>query len=146
MAIRWQPSTDGDNAGATGETPNLLPPTAETQIRNAKPGEKTRKIFDGSGPYLEVSPTGSRWWRFKYRIDGKEKCVSLGVYPEITLKRARERCMEARRLVAEGIDPSAQRKAAKATVQDTFEALAREYFDVNVVAPCRWVPLVARPR
>lgn len=103
----------------------------ETQIRNAKPGEKTRKIFDGSGLYLEVSPNGSRWWRLKYRIDGVEKRVSLGVYPEITLKRARERCLEARRLIAEGIDPSAQRKAAKAAVQDTFEALAREYFDVK---------------
>jgi integrase len=53
------------------------------------------------------------------------------MYPEITLKRARERCMEARRLVAEGVDPSAQRKAAKAAVHDTFEALAREFFDVK---------------
>jgi hypothetical protein len=67
-------------------------------------------------------------WRFKYRIDGVEKRVSPGVYPDITLKRARERCQDARRLIAERIDPSAQRKAEKAAVQDTFEALAREYF------------------
>src|SRR6186713_674836 len=103
----------------------------EAQVRNAKPGEKPRKIFDGGGLYLEVAPNGSRWWRLKYRIDGVEKRLSLGVYPDITLKRARERCQDARRLIAEGVDPSAQRKAAKAAVQDTFEALAREFFDVR---------------
>lgn len=103
----------------------------EAEVRNALPGEKPRKIFDGGGLYLEVAPNGSRWWRLKYRIDGVEKRLSLGVYPDITLKRARERRQEARRLIAEGIDPSAQRKAAKAAVQDTFEALAREYFDVK---------------
>jgi integrase len=103
----------------------------ETQIRNAKPGEKPRKIFDGGGLYLEVAPNGSRWWRLKYRIHGVEKRLSLGVYPDITLKRARERCQDARRLIAEGIDPSAQRKAEKAAAVDTFEALAREYFDVK---------------
>jgi integrase len=103
----------------------------EAQVRNAQPGEKPRKIFDGGGLYLEVAPNGSRWWRLKYRIDGVEKRLSLGVYPDITLKRARERCQDARRLIAEGIDPSAQRKAAKAAVQDTFEALAREYFGVK---------------
>lgn len=103
----------------------------EAEVRNAQPSEKSRKIFDGGGLYLEVAPNGSRWWRLKYRIDGVEKRLSLGVYPDITLKRARERRQEARRLIAEGIDPSAQRKAEKAAVQDTFEALAREYFDVK---------------
>jgi hypothetical protein len=103
----------------------------EAEVRNALPGEKSRKIFDGGGLYLEVAPNGSRWWRLKYRIDGVEKRLSLGGYPDITLKRARERRQEARRLIAEGIDPSAQRKAEKAAVQDTFEALAREYFDVK---------------
>jgi integrase len=103
----------------------------EAQVRNAQSGEKPRKIFDGGGLYLEVAPNGSRWWRLKYRIDGVEKRLSLGVYPDITLKRARERRQDARRLIAEGIDPSAQRKAAKAAVQDTFEALAREFFDVR---------------
>jgi integrase len=103
----------------------------EAQVRNTKPAEKPRKLFDAGGLYLELRPNGARYWRFKYYINGVEKRVSLGVYPVITLKRARERCLDARRLVAEGIDPSAQRKAEKAAVQDTFEALARECFDVK---------------
>jgi hypothetical protein len=67
----------------------------------------------------------------KYRINGVEKRLSLGVYPDIPLKRARERCQEARRLIAEGVDPSADRKAQKATAEDTFESIAREYFEMK---------------
>lgn len=103
----------------------------EAQVRNAKPGDRPRKVFDGGGLYLELHPSGSRWWRLKYRINGVEKRLSLGVYPDITLKRARERCQEARRLIAEGLDPSAERKAQKAATEDTFEALAREYFEMK---------------
>src|SRR6185312_17363859 len=101
----------------------------EAEIRNAKPAERARKLFDGGGLYLEVRPNGARWWRLKYRIDGIEKRLSLGVYPDVTLKRARERRHEARQLIADGIDPSAERKAQKAAIEDTFEAIAREYFE-----------------
>jgi hypothetical protein len=61
------------------------------QIEHAKPQPKPYKLFDGKGLYLEVAPTGARWWRFKYRIAGKEKRISLGVYPDVGLKDAREK-------------------------------------------------------
>ena len=58
-------------------------PLTDTAIRNARPGEKSVRLFDGGGLYLEVSPTGGKWWRLKYRFDGKEKRLSLGVYPDV---------------------------------------------------------------
>ncbi len=64
--------------------------------------------------YLEVTPAGGRWWRLKYRYAGKEKLLSLGVYPEVRLADARERREEARKLLADGIDPSAHRQALRA--------------------------------
>src|SRR5205807_10170071 len=88
-------------------------PLTDTAIRNAKPGEKPARLFDGSGLYLEVSPTGGRWWRLKYRFDGKEKRLSLGVYPDVSLKDARDRRDASRKLLADGIDPSENRKAMK---------------------------------
>jgi len=103
----------------------------ETQIRAAKPGEKPYKLFDERGLFLLVSPDGGRWWRFKYRLEGREKGLSLGIYPDVPLKRARERRDEARRLVADGIDPSSRRKAQKAALADTFEAVAREWLDMK---------------
>lgn len=107
-------------------TPNM--PLTDTTIRNIKPGTKDAKLFDGGGLFLLVKPTGARWWRLKYRYGGKEKLLSLGVYPTISLKEARERRDEAKRQIAHGIDPSAQRQAAKAELADTFEAVAREWF------------------
>ena len=88
-------------------------PLTDTAIRKAMPGPKTRKLSDGKGLYLELSPAGGRWWRLKYRIAGVEKRISLGTYPETSLKAAREKMEEARALVAQGIDPSQARKAAK---------------------------------
>lgn len=109
----------------------------DIKIRNAKPGvkpdgtltDKRYKLTDSKGLQLEVSPQGGKWWRFKYRIDGKEKRLSLGVYPDITLKEARERRDEFRKLVAKGIDPSDLRKAEKAsqTGAESFESIAREW-------------------
>ena len=91
-------------------------PLTDTAIRNAKPAEKPLRLFDGGGLYLEVAPTsGGKWWRFKYRFEGKEKRLSLGVYPDVDLKTARERRDEARRQVANKVDPSQKRKAEKAT-------------------------------
>lgn len=107
-------------------------PLTDATIRNAKPGEKPIKLFDERGLYLEVSPTGGKWWRLKYRFDGKEKRLSLGVYPDVSLRDARERRDATRKLLADGIDPSENRKAMKAAQADraanSFEVVAREWF------------------
>jgi integrase len=107
-------------------------PLTDTAIRNAKPGEKAIKLFDERGLYLEVSPAGGKWWRLKYRFDGKEKRLSLGVYPDVSLKDARERRDAARKLLADGIDPSENRKAQKSARADraanSFEVVAREWY------------------
>ena len=103
------------------------------QIRNAKPKAKTHKLFDGNGLYLEISPNGGKWWRLKYRYDGKEKRLSLGVYPEVSLKQARQNRDHCRKQLAEGIDPSQHRKATKAArkqaTANSFEVIAREWFE-----------------
>ena len=107
-------------------------PLTDTTIRNAKPGDKPIKKYDAGGLYLEVSPKGGKWWRLKYRFDGKEKRLSLGTYPDVGLKAARASRDEARKLLADGVDPGALRKATKAAdsavVNDTFEAVAREWY------------------
>ena len=103
----------------------------DTAIRNSKAGERPIKLFDGEGLYLLVNPSGSRGWRFKYYFNGREKLLSLGPYPEITLKVARDRRLEARRLVEMGTDPSVQRQAERAAQSDTFELLAREWLEVQ---------------
>jgi hypothetical protein len=82
--------------------------------------------------YLEVAPSGGKWWRLKYRFGGKEKRISLGVYPDVSLKEARQRRAQARQLLAREIDPSEYRKAQKAArgerSANSFEAVAREWF------------------
>jgi len=104
----------------------------DAAIRKAKPTSKAQRMFDGGGLYLELSPAGGRWWRLKYRHDGKEKRLSLGVYPDVTLSGARLRRDEARKLLATGIDPSAHRKAAKSMrverTANSYEVVAREWF------------------
>jgi integrase len=104
----------------------------DTAIKNAKPGDKAARLFDGGGLYLEVSPAGGKWWRLKYRYSGKEKRLSLGVYPDVSLKDARQRRDDARKLLANDIDPSVNRKAIKATKSDmaanSFEVVGREWF------------------
>ena len=107
-------------------------PLSNTAIRNAKSGEKAKKMFDGRGLYLELAPSGGKWWRLKYRFDDKEKRLSLGTYPDVSLKDARERCDEARRLLANKIDPGELRKAEKAARAErntnSFEAIACEWY------------------
>ena len=93
----------------------------DLSVRNAKAGAKTQRLFDGGGLYLELSPSGGKWWRLKYRHEGKEKRLSLGTYPAIGLKEARERRDEARRQLAAGVDPSQARQAEKAARQAEAE-------------------------
>ena len=83
----------------------------DTAVRLKKAGTKPEKLFDERGLYLLVAPSGGKWWRLKYRFAGKEKLLSLGIYPDTTLSKAREKRDEARRLIADGIDPSVQRQA-----------------------------------
>ena len=124
--------------GATGNQLNCVAPTfpfmplTNTEIRNADSGAKALRLFDERGLYLEISPAGGKWWRFKYRFRGKEKRLSLGVYPDVSLKEARDRRDESRKLLTNGIDPSENRKAQKAARVDlassSFEVVTREWF------------------
>lgn len=100
---------------------------------NAKPKEKPYKLSDERGMYLEVMPNGSKYWRLKYRIGGKEKRLALGVFPEVSLAAAREKRDTARKQLSEGGDPSAAKqeakRAAKIAAANSFEAIAREWLD-----------------
>lgn len=106
-------------------------PLTDAAIRAARPREKPYKLFDGRGLYLIVRPNGARWWRFKYRVDGREKLLALGRYPEVALRDARQRCDDARRQVANSIDPGARRKAEKIARAESFEAVAREWLELQ---------------
>jgi integrase len=103
----------------------------DTACKNAKPREKAYRLADEKGLYLEVMPNGSKYFRMKYRYDGKEKRLAFGVYPETGLKDARDKREEARKQLAQGFDPGETRKAmkaAKTAETDTFEVVAREWF------------------
>lgn len=110
--------------------PKRIVPLTDTKILKTKPEQKQKALFDGGGLFLLVTPTGGKLWRFKYRFDGKEKLLSLGSYPEISLKEARKRRDENREQLAHKIDPGAVRKAqkqAKVEETETFEVIAREW-------------------
>jgi len=98
-------------------------------VKKVKPVEKVTRLWDEKGLYLEVTPSGGKWWRLKFRIEGKEKRLSLGTYPEVGLREAREKRDKLREEIRNGIDPGQSRKAAKvAEVEDGFEAVAREWW------------------
>ena len=105
----------------------------DTNIRRVKAGPKPKKMYDGDGLYLIVNPTGSRLWRMKYRYGGKEKSLSFGKYPEISLKRARELRLEAKNLLSDGIDPSfvkqQRRLSAFLEAENSFKSVATEFLD-----------------
>jgi integrase len=107
-------------------------PLSDITIKKAKPSTKAIKLSDEKGLFLLVSPTGGKWWRLKYRYDGKEKLLSMGTYPEVSLKDARQRRDDARKLLANGIDPGENRKIQKAAKSEksanSFEIVAREWF------------------
>ena len=98
-------------------------------IKAAIPRDKPYKVFDEHGLYLLVRPGGHRWWRLKYRFDGKEKLLSFGVYPEISLREARDKRDDARKLLRNQVDPGAKQRAEKSAAGDSFQAIAREWFE-----------------
>ena len=105
---------------------------SELKVRNAKAKEKFYKMTDGDGLYLLIAETGRKLWRFRYRFEGKEKLLALGKYPEISLLDARRRRDDARKLLANGVDPGAVRKAQKQSkIEDTetVEVIAREWHE-----------------
>jgi integrase len=110
----------------------LIKPLTDIKIRNAKPGNKLKTLFDGGGLYLAIMPGGSRLWRMKYRHDGKAGLLSFGKYPDVSLEQARSYRDEARKLLANGVNPSqakrAQKAASKMQAANSFEVIAREWF------------------
>ena len=109
-------------------------PLTDPKIRNAKAKDKSYRLTDSGGMYLEVMPNGSKYWRWKYRFDGKEKRLALGVYPEVTLAAARLKRDTQRKLLKEqGSDPLQARRedkiASKIRAGNTFEAVARLWWD-----------------
>ncbi len=106
---------------------------SDAKVRNAKPGPKPYKIADGEGLFLQVMPSGSKYWRLRYFLAGKEKLLALGVYPHISLADARERRLQAQKQLAHGKDPAAIKRSAKRATTlkqaNTFEAVAREWLE-----------------
>jgi len=107
---------------------------SDTAIRNTKPADKPIRLSDGGGMYLEVSPAGGKLWRMQYRFDGKRKMLAFGKYPAVSLADARARREDAKKLLANGQDPGAvkqaQKAARKVAMANSFEAAAREWFEV----------------
>lgn len=105
----------------------------DIKVRTAKPTDKQYKLTDGNGMHLLVHPNGSRYWRLQYRYGGKQKMLALGVYPDVSLADARARRDEARKLLANGIDPGDKKKNDKVEQEEarTFEQLAIEWHATN---------------
>lgn len=123
--------------------PRKATPLTDSAIKVAKPKDSPYKLTDGQGLYLEVTPNGSKLWRLKYRIDGKEKRLALGAYPAVPLQQARQKRADARELLAQGVDPGAEKRAAKQAQRAdgvTFETLARDWYAYR--AP-RWADSTA---
>ncbi|WP_312327955.1 integrase arm-type DNA-binding domain-containing protein [Stenotrophomonas sp.] len=114
-------------------------PLTDVAIRRAKPSDKPQKLADGGGLYLMITTAGAKSWRWKYRVAGKEKLLTLGLYPDVTLASAREARDDARRLLRSGVDPGLQRKAVASSPAgipvDSFESITREWLRGR-----QWVP------
>ncbi|MDD2499599.1 MAG: integrase arm-type DNA-binding domain-containing protein [Geobacter sp.] len=111
--------------------PKRVLPLSDLKINRAKPQEKEYCLFDGGGLYLAVTPSGGKLWRIKYRFEGKNKLLHLGAYPVITLAEARQKLLDAKRIIASGVDPGAVKKAQKQSrlesAANSFEVIAREW-------------------
>lgn len=116
--------------------PKRIMPLSDIQVKNAKPKDKDYKLSDGYGLHLLVTPTGGKLWRFQYRYADKQKLLSFGSYPSITLADARQRREDARKLLANGVDPSEIKKAQKAAVissnEKSLEVVARAWHSGKV--------------
>lgn len=114
---------------------------SDKKIRAVKPRKKDYKLFDGNGLFLLVSKSGGKWWRVKYRFGGKERKLSVGAYPDVSLKEARNRCLELRKQLEVGIDPSEARKneIQAASGADSFETIARAWWK-ETAPKKRWKP------
>lgn len=129
----------------------------DSEVRAARPGTKPVRRADCKGLYVEIFPNGSKLWRLKYRVAGKEKRLALGAYPEVSLADARKKRDAARSQIADGIDPSLERKRRKAAAQlgaqNSFEAIANEYLDKMekehrapaTLAKARWFASLLQP-
>jgi integrase len=110
-------------------------PLTDRSCKNAKPDTKPYKMSDSGGLYLQVMPNGSKYWRLKYRFNSKEKRLAFGIYPEVSLLEAREKRDEARKQLMKDIDPAAAKKEKKRlaalNAENTFEAVAREWHELN---------------
>ena len=108
-------------------------PLTELKCKNAKPKEKAYKLYDARGLYLEITPQGAKYWRFKYQLNDKEKRLAIGVYPEISLAEAREARDAARKLLRDNKDPSMEKQENKRKAalnsENCFEAIAREWLE-----------------
>jgi integrase len=113
----------------------------DAAVRRAKPQDKQYKLADEKGMFLLITPAGSKLWRLKYRVDGKEKVLAFGQYPDVTLSDARDKRDAARKQIAEGLDPAVQKKAAKRArafaAINTFESVATEWF---ATFSTKWTP------
>lgn len=110
-------------------------PLTDIAIRNAKPREKAYKVADGKGLFIWIQPNGSKWWRYAYRFDGKQKTLALGIYPETGLGEAREKHLEARKALSNGDDPNEikkdKRRERMLESENNFEAIAREWHKIK---------------
>jgi hypothetical protein len=132
-------------------------PLNDIAIRAAKPGLKPFKLSDERGLFLLVQPSGGKLWRLKYRIAGKEKKLSIGRYPDVALKDARELGAEARKLIATGIDPSEKKRldrlGATLRAATSFKAVADEYIEKSeregraavTIGKARWLKSLLEP-
>lgn len=133
--VLLNPGRIGGNFGGNCSKPDPSYPQnrmlSDTQIRAAKASDKPLRLYDERGLYLEITPSGGRWWRLKYRFGGKEKLLSMGTYPDTGLKAARDRRDRARELLAQGVDPSVARRAERDSqaqaATNSFEVVAREW-------------------
>lgn len=106
------------------------------QVKQAQPKQNPWKLADGGSLYLLINPNGSKYWRYDYRYGGKKKTMAIGVYPEVCLKKAREKHLEARNKINDGIDPNEQKRIEKLTCHintaNSFESIALEWFNTKV--------------
>src|ERR1041384_8304871 len=114
-------------------------PLTDVAVRAAKPADKPKKVSDGGGLFLLIQPNGSKYWRWNYRFDGKQKTVALGVYPAVSLAQARAMRERARKVVANGTDPAADKSYLTAAASDgkaapagvTFKSVATEWLEAQ---------------